>query len=160
MTTRTYPSPADGEVFVAVEPSVTLSWSLGDVDTEDYTVRYRVYIGAEERAVIDATTDSPEYIDLAERTNHVLTGFDYDTEYYWRIDTKLTLDRPPFDVIVIIGNVWSFATVPPGLGEILREWWMDIDGDDVDDLTSDPRFPDYPDDSEFLDSFEGPTQYG
>lgn len=153
------PSPADGEILVSIEPSLTLIWSLGDVDTEDYTVRYLVYIGADEAAVIDATTDSPEYVALAEPTNHVLTGFDYDTEYFWRIDTRLALSRPPFPVTVVTGKVWSFTTVPPGLGEILREWWMDIDGDDADDLRSDPRFPDYPDDSEFLDSFEGPTDW-
>ena len=153
------PSPADGELFVAVDPSVTLVWSLGDLNTAGYTVSYQVYLGASRTAVTNATTASPEYITSVIPTSHILAGLDYDTEYYWRIDTRLRLDHPPFNVIIVAGRVWSFTTVPPGLGQILREWWMDIDGEDVDDLKSNPRFPDHPDDAEFLDTFEGPTNW-
>ncbi len=44
-----------------------------------------------------------------------------------------------------------------GQGNILRETWTGIGGTAVSNLTSDPSYPDNPDSSELLSSFEGPT---
>jgi len=49
-------------------------------------------------------------------------------------------------------------------GEILFEWWYDIGGTAISDLTGNPDFPDNPDDGEFRTSFDGivdgPDNYG
>jgi len=62
------------------------------------------------------------------------------------------------------GGVWSFETVAPGPGKIIREWWFDISGSNVSDLTNNARYPNSPDGSEFVSLFEGPEnwaeQYG
>jgi hypothetical protein len=51
-------------------------------------------------------------------------------------------------------------SLPPTYGAIIREWWLDIEGTNVTDLTSDSRYPNDPDGSEFLDLFEGPRNWG
>ncbi len=48
---------------------------------------------------------------------------------------------------------------PPGSGAVLREYWTGIPGVAVADLTSDPDFPSNPSGSDFLDSFEAPTDW-
>ena len=44
-----------------------------------------------------------------------------------------------------------------GSGRILREWWTDMPGDTVNDLTSDVNYPDNPAGRGVLASLEGPT---
>lgn len=44
-------------------------------------------------------------------------------------------------------------------GKVVRQWWSDIAGTAVSDLTSDPRYPDYPEGTELLDLFEGPVDW-
>ncbi len=46
-----------------------------------------------------------------------------------------------------------------GSGRILREWWTDIEGDDVNDLTSDANYPDNPAGREVLESMEAPVNW-
>ncbi|MBN1359707.1 MAG: hypothetical protein JW993_03895 [Sedimentisphaerales bacterium] len=48
---------------------------------------------------------------------------------------------------------------PTASGKVVREWWLNVGGKTVADLTSDPRCPDHPDGSEPLDLFEGPTNW-
>lgn len=42
---------------------------------------------------------------------------------------------------------------------IIREWWMDIPGDDVASLVESENYPHQPDGSELLTSFQGPTNW-
>ncbi len=49
---------------------------------------------------------------------------------------------------------WIVGT---GQGNLLREWWNGIGGVAVSGLTSDPRYPDSPDGSDLITSFETPT---
>ncbi|MHC4743079.1 MAG: LamG-like jellyroll fold domain-containing protein, partial [Planctomycetota bacterium] len=153
------PTPADGEILVDIDPSVSLSWNIGDIDTTGRAVRYLVYLGLDETAVTNATTTSPLYLGEVQSASKTIAGLDYETAYYWRIDTSLRMEHPPFDTTLVKGNVWSFTTVPPGLGYVLREWWTGIDDDDVEDLTSDPNYPENPEGSELLDMFEGPIDW-
>jgi hypothetical protein len=44
-------------------------------------------------------------------------------------------------------------------GQILFEYWFDIGGTAVSDLTSDPDYPDKPDDFEWRDRYEGPVDW-
>jgi len=41
----------------------------------------------------------------------------------------------------------------------LREYWMNISGNSVSDLTSDPNYPENPSGSDYLSSFETPTNW-
>jgi hypothetical protein len=98
------PNPGDGATEVAAQTTVALSWKIGEaLDTQDCTVTYTVYFGS------DAETLGE--LDTVEQTNYDFSGrFRPLTTYYWRVDTNRTLNVPPFDTVVITGNIWSFTT--------------------------------------------------
>ncbi|MHC4743522.1 MAG: LamG-like jellyroll fold domain-containing protein [Planctomycetota bacterium] len=159
------PNPADGESLVVADPSPTLTWNLGNVDIEGKTLSYNMYIGTD-RAAVEAVatgdTVSPLYADNVDTESFLAEGLGTDTEYFWRVDTRLAATRPPFPITITKGNVWSFTTAPPGIGTILREWWAYPTEDwnnDLNILKNDPRYPDNPDGSEEVTIFEGPTNW-
>ncbi|MEM7332510.1 MAG: putative Ig domain-containing protein [Chloroflexota bacterium] len=43
--------------------------------------------------------------------------------------------------------------------QILREWWTDIEGEQIMDLTGHPNFPETPSDFDFLPTFETPSDW-
>ena len=45
-------------------------------------------------------------------------------------------------------------------GFILHEWWNDVTGVTINDLTTEPRYPDFPDGREYIKSMEGPVSFG
>jgi regulation of enolase protein 1 (concanavalin A-like superfamily) len=154
------PSPADGEECVSAEPTCT--WHLGDLDTRGYTLSYNVYCGTDEAAVAAIATGStaaPQYKGNVATETIVLADLNPETEYFWRVDTKLKLPRPPFSATYTKGDVWSFTTNCCCMGGILREWWTGIPGSSIADLTNDPNYPDNPDGSEIIPSFEGPIDF-
>ena len=149
------PTPADDDIFVYSGSDLTLIWNLGDLDMDGYLnkVTYKVYFGTDE-------TDLP-LLDSMEPNTCVVPGtaLDPDTTYYWRVDEIRRENSVPFPAVATEGNIWSFTTAPAGVGRILREWWLDIGGITIPDLTSDPRYPDSPDGSDFVTLFEGPTNW-
>jgi len=148
------PQPRDGDFLVGTAPALT--WRPGDVDSKSNSVTYDLYYGTDAASVEASTTA----ITNVKNPAHTLAGLNFGTEYFWRIDTRVMKNSPPFETRVVKGRLWSFMTAPQGLGEILREWWTDIGGSDVSDLTDDLDFPDVPDGSEMLGSFEGPEGWG
>lgn len=56
---------------------------------------------------------------------------------------------------------FDWTILPPGVGsgQILREWWTGITGNPLANLTGDPDYPDNPDGSDFMPSFEAPTNW-
>jgi hypothetical protein len=50
--------------------------------------------------------------------------------------------------------------VLPSTGTILREYWSNIAGTNVSDLTSNPAYPSNPTGADFLTSFDGPHGFG
>jgi hypothetical protein len=56
---------------------------------------------------------------------------------------------------VVVLSMVSNASGQMGQGNILYEYWNDISGTAVSQLTNDPRYPDNPDEGEWLQSFEG-----
>ncbi|MBL7189546.1 MAG: hypothetical protein ISS70_24725 [Phycisphaerae bacterium] len=95
------PSPRSGATGVGHTP--VLSWGPGD-----YAASHEVYFGADEEAVKNAATASPEY-----KGTKALGDESYDagklawhTTYNWRIDevNSVNPDSP------WIGSVWSFTT--------------------------------------------------
>jgi len=132
------PTPADGAEMVPSD--TTLSWMLGDLDIPtgwtSYSVKYVVYMGTDEAAVAaiaTGNTTAPEYMGTLEPTSLDVTGLDGLTEHFWRVDTKLTKNGPPFDSVYTQGDVWSFTTIPeiPDVNIVdpnLVGWWK-LDGD-------------------------------
>jgi hypothetical protein len=57
------------------------------------------------------------------------------------------------------GDIWSFTTIEGGTGRIIRDVWTGIGGANVGDLTGNPRYPDDPDISEYINIFDGPVDW-
>lgn len=51
------------------------------------------------------------------------------------------------------------AVLPVGRADVVREYWLNIPGNAVSDLTSSPNFPDSPDGKTILGSFQSPTDW-
>jgi len=149
------PTPADGETFVTVDPEVTLSWKIGALETQGFTVSYDVYWGTDEAAVEAATTGGIDVTGGA--TSTVVTGLPAETEIFWRVDTKRS--KPPFTTTdTTKGVVWSFTSAPKGIGTVIREKYSNIPGAAISALLADPNYPDNPDDFEICPTFEGLTE--
>jgi hypothetical protein len=105
------PEPADGATMVSLD--ATLSWTAGIG-----AARHYVYIGTDEDAVENATTDSLEYMGWRFTTSYNPDFIGKNTTYYWRIDE--------FDgTNTHKGDVWSFSTIPivPITDPNLLLWW-------------------------------------
>jgi len=145
------PGPSDGATDVMIDTQ--LSWKPGD---SPYPLTHHVFFGTDEAAVAAGTGDADRGV-LEETTYDpgILGG---ETTFYFRVNEVDVFGEERE------GDVWSFQTVAPGPGKIIREWWFDISGSSVSDLTGNARYPASPDGSEFVSSFEGPTdwaeQYG
>ncbi|HLB73519.1 MAG TPA: hypothetical protein VJJ98_05835, partial [Sedimentisphaerales bacterium] len=155
------PSPADDEELVSSDPTCT--WRLGDpeipVGWTSYALSYEVYCGTDAAAVAaiaTGNTTAPQYRGNVLTETIDLAGLDPLTEYFWRVDTKLKKNGPPFNSVYTQGEVWAFTTGPTGIGGILAEWWTGIDSARLADLKSDPRYPDSPTSSQLMNSFEFP----
>ena len=59
--------------------------------------------------------------------------------------------------MLVVGVVGMAVGQPAGF--ILNEYWFDIGGTAVSDLTGDPDYPDNPDDAEWLSRYEGPVDW-
>ncbi len=95
------PEPANGAVDVKQTPSLT--WVPGV-----FAASHQVYFGADEEAVRNATTASPEYkgIKALGSENYDPGILDSGSTYYWRIDeVNDTNPDSPWT-----GNIWSFTT--------------------------------------------------
>ncbi len=95
------PDPANGAVDIEHTP--ILSWSPGV-----YAVSHQVYFGADEEAVKNADTGSPEYKGTGDlgAESYDPGKLQWDTTYYWRIDeaNNVNPDSP------WTGSLWSFTT--------------------------------------------------
>ncbi|MHC4752237.1 MAG: LamG-like jellyroll fold domain-containing protein, partial [Planctomycetota bacterium] len=135
------PKPADGAENVSADP--VLSWTEGFG-----AIMYTPYFGESYEAVDNATGGTP-----GPGTSFTPTGpLEVGTTYYWRVDVGGAYGQ-------IKGDIWSFTTVAGGTGRILREVWEGIGGNAVGDLTGNARYPDDPDISEYITSFDGPVDW-
>jgi hypothetical protein len=76
-----------------------------------------------------------------------------ETVYYWVVDAIMANGE-------YLGGSIQGCTVPAcPAGGVLREWWLDISGTSVSDLTSNPAYAGPPNGQECLDGFEGPTDW-
>jgi len=95
------PDPANGAVDVEHTPILT--WSPGV-----YAASHQVFLGADEDAVKNADTSSPEYKGSGNlgAQSYESEKLEWNTTYYWRIDeaNNANPDSP------WTGKVWSFTT--------------------------------------------------
>ncbi|MHC4331380.1 MAG: PA14 domain-containing protein [Planctomycetota bacterium] len=145
------PSPADAAADVMIDTQ--LSWKPGH---SDYPMTHHLFFGTDEAEVAAGTGDTDKGI--LEETVYDPGTLDGEITYYFRVNEVDVFGEERE------GDVWSFKTVAPGPGKIIREWWFDISGSGVSDLTNNERYPNSPDGSEFVSYFRGPEdwaeQYG
>jgi hypothetical protein len=145
------PSPSDGATDVLINKQ--LSWKPGH---SQFPIKHHLYFGTNETEVTDGTGDTDKGI--MEETTYEPGTLSAETIYYFRVDEIDIFDE------VRPGDVWSFETVAPGPGKIIKEWWFDISGEAVSNLTSNERYPNDPNGWEFADLMQNPDnwaeQYG
>jgi len=93
------PNPASGATGVAVNTS--LSWKAGTNAT-----LHRVYFGTSSNAVVNATTNSPQFMGGLTVTNYTPGTLAYSTSYYWRVDEM----AGAYATYTTTGAVWTFTT--------------------------------------------------
>ena len=110
-------NPFNGETDVSVD--VVLSW-----DAAARAESYDVYFGTDAVAVANADTTSYEFIGNQTGLSYDPPGnLDYETTYYWRIDSVNAVGTTK-------GDVWKFATKPAGGGGQI--WYVDaVSGNDL-----------------------------
>jgi hypothetical protein len=133
------PDPSNGAVDVEHMPTIT--WTPGV-----YAASYQVFFGADEDAVKNADTSSPEYKGSGNlgAESYEPEKLEWNSTYYWRIDeaNNINSDSP------WTGSLWSFTTAnflvvddfedyDVGNNEI---WWAWKDGFGY---ASHPTLPDY-----------------
>jgi hypothetical protein len=96
------PNPASGATGVAVNTS--LSWTAGTNAT-----LHRVYFGTSSNAVVNATTNSPEFKGALASAGFSPGVLAASGRFYWRVDELA-------GTYVTTGPVWTFATVVNGTG--------------------------------------------
>ena len=77
--------------------------------------------------------------------------------YTVSVSKVMARSRP---VEVQAASLATFTYNPAVGGGVLREWWTDISGTAVANLTADPRYPNNPSGNGQLASFEAPTNWG
>ncbi len=119
------PTPADRAEYVDGN-SVALSWKLGDIDPNDYTITYDVYWGTDQNAVAAGTSDTVN----VSSTTHTIGPLSGSTVYYWKVDTVLKDKVEPFETTIIGGMVWRFTTLPtPAITDPDLVGWWKLDGE-------------------------------
>jgi hypothetical protein len=147
------PSPVDDARLITLDP--VLTWRVG-VNTQSHVV----YFGTRAEAVANANPTSPEYKSLlppdTTTWQPVADGqviLVPDTRYFWRVDEESTNGTQK-------GEVWSFETTHLGMGTCTLEVWTGIQSRTVDDLRTDPRFPDSPTEVNELTLFDSNANLG
>jgi len=140
------PKPADGASDVMIDTQ--LSWGAGH---SIMPLKHHLFFGTDEAAVTEGTGETDKGIQEESRYDPgLLTA---ETNYYFRVN-EVEMDGTERQ-----GDVWSFKTVAAGPGKIIREWWFDISGSNVSNLTGNERYPDSPDGSEFVSYFQAPEDW-
>ena len=140
------PKPADGASDVMIDAQ--LSWGAGH---SIMPLKHHLFFGTDEAAVTDGTGETDKGIQ--EESTYDPGLLTAQTNYYFRVN-EVEMDGTERE-----GGVWSFKTVAAGPGKIIREWWFDISGSNVSNLTGNERYPNSPDGSEFVSYFQAPEDW-
>jgi len=134
------PKPADGAADLF--PAATLSWSPGKL-----ALQHQVFFSSS----LGDVTDGKPAADKGKTTDTKLNpgALRSSTTYYWRVDEITTTGT------VNKGPVWSFTTAAGIAKKIVSQWWFNIAGGTVANLTNNPNYPDNPTGTELRDDFQG-----
>ncbi|MBN2842196.1 MAG: hypothetical protein JXM68_03850, partial [Sedimentisphaerales bacterium] len=122
-----------------------LMWTMGIT-----AINNDVYFGTDLISVLNADTSSYAYKGRQAENTFNPGVLSRHKEYYWRIDQVNAAG------VVTKAPVWRFTT-GDGCGGITRQFWGNISGNYVTDLTNNSRYPDNPDYTEIISTFEGPS---
>jgi hypothetical protein len=137
------PQPADKAVDISLSP--LLSWSPGQL-----AQGHHVYFGADRSAVEAGAAETDKGpLDIDVTSYKVTDALKPDSTYFWRVDETDLSD------VLHTGPVWSFDTVRAGPVGVVYEWWSNIGGTAVTDLTNSQNYPDNPTGSELRTLMEG-----
>ena len=137
------PKPTDGGA--GLFPAPTLSWVPGKS-----AVKHQVYLSSS-LADVEAGAAAASKGTITE-TKLSAGALRASTTYYWRVD-ELTADGK-----VNKGPVWSFTTADGIAKKIIAQWWFNITGGAITDLTGNANYPDNPTGTELRDDFRGPFE--
>jgi hypothetical protein len=122
-------APSPPNEAVDVETDVLLSWQPGvQACCRD------IYLGTSwddvNNAVYDSINPPPEFLDTLWEPNILVTGLDFNTKYYWRVDEIAGRCVWPFcGGTYYKGDVWCFTTKA-------RRIYIDIDANGANNGTS------------------------
>lgn len=139
------PTPSNGRIGTVLVPDLT--WVMGAS-----AVFNDVYFGTDYYRVLNADTASGEYQGRQEQTIFRPGTLKRYTEYFWRVD-QVTANGT-----VIAGTTWRFET-GNGCGAITRQVWHNISGNYVTNLTGHSNYPDKPNLTDTISSFDCPRDW-
>ncbi len=142
------PPAAPTGLSAASSVFISLNWNNNtEIDLAGYNV-YR------------STTSGSGYVKL---DSNLLTSSDYTdtngvsgTTYYYVVTAVDTAGLESVNSSEVSATPISPAS---GTGSILREWWNDIPGPDIEDLLSNVNYPDNPSGRELVTKLEGPVNW-
>lgn len=141
------PAAPTGLVASLVSTDVSLDWNN---NSEEDLYGYHVYRSTTSGTAYTKITSFPvldsDYIDT--------TAIGGNTYFY--VVTAVDSSSNESEV----SNEAPVSVPDLGMGTVLRQWWMDISGTSVSNLTSNVNYPDNPSGSERITSLEGPTGTG
>jgi hypothetical protein len=138
-------NPYDGADAAMLVTNLQWSMGFGAVNND-------VYFGTDYNTVLNASIASHEYKGRQPAAEFTLNTLKRFFDYFWRIDQIDAAGN------VTRGPVWRFTT-GNGRGAITREVWTNISGNYVTNLTGNVNYPDNPNLTEIIPSFEGPTNW-
>jgi hypothetical protein len=134
------PKPADGAADLF--PAATLSWLPGKL-----ALQHQLFFS---NSLADVTDGKP----AADKGKLTDTKFNTgvlrsSSVYYWRVD-EITASGT-----INKGPVWSFTTADGAAKKIVSQWWFNISGGAITDLTGNSNYPNNPTGTELRDDFQG-----
>ncbi|MGD0572694.1 MAG: cellulase family glycosylhydrolase [Sedimentisphaerales bacterium] len=129
--------------------TVSLDWNTNtEIDLAGYNV-YR------------STTSGSGYVELNSAlltsSNYTDTNVVNGTTYYYVVTAVDTSGLESVNSSEVSATPINPAS---GTGSILREWWNDVPGSDIEDLLDDADYPDNPSGRQLVTKLEGPLNWG
>jgi len=103
------PVPAHRQTQVPLDQA--LSWEAPNDPNIAQVLGYDLFLGTDQN---DVLTGEPSVLAVADTTDtfyEPMSIFAYDTEYFWRVETRVRMDDPNQTLLTTPGAVWSFTAM-------------------------------------------------
>ncbi len=123
----TNPTPADGAEQIDPEVDLVVTWEMPVIEASGPVVRWDIYADTDP-GVGDPNSTVPVLVSLPGDQLEVTipaSQLDYNTVYYWRIDTIVDPAKSNKDPNNAVGDLWQFRTiltVPVITSQPSRQW--------------------------------------